>query len=106
MEMKPVDSMNTSDFIDYLSQLLSEARGNVNNDLYPYLKRAHQIILDNPHISIRKENGRVVQPGKRVSICYDERYYYLISNATNQAFAPSLTLESVKVLYNDLENNS
>ncbi len=103
--MEAVEKKSNAEFVDYLRKVLSEDRKNSQIDLYPLLKRAYSIIKKNPAINIDLNNYREIVKGKRVSICYDGHYYFLLPIINGKPFAPSLTKEELLDIFKDLESN-
>ncbi len=103
--MEEVEKMSDDEFVDYLRKVLSEDKKNSQIDLYSLLEKAYSIIKKNPAINIDLNNYREIVKGKRVSICYDGHYYFLLPIIIGKPFAPSLKIEELLDTFEDHERN-
>lgn len=103
--MKFAEDMSHDEFVQYLDELISNFRNTNEEVLIAAIKKARSIIMEQPQISINPNNGREVLKGKRVSIYYDNHYYFLVSNITKKPFAPALTKKELIEQFKSIENN-
>lgn len=103
MEFKT--NMNREDFVEYLHEILSEYHKDNQIDLMPILQRAYSIIKEDAQINLN-DDYKVIQKGKRVSICFDGRYYFLMSTINRKPFAPALKKEELMEDYKAIEENA
>lgn len=104
-KMKQVEKMTNGEFVEYLSELISKYKKENEMDLSPVLERAYSIIKENYRLSIDLKNTIEIKKGKRVSICYDGLYYFLLPKNNGKPFAPSLKKEELLEIFEDIESN-
>lgn len=95
MHMENIEKMSNAEFVAYLTEVLTEEKKDLEPKLIQALERAKSIIVQTPQVNINIERLQVVREGKRVSICSDGSYYFLISNSTKKCFAPSLIEDDI-----------
>lgn len=103
--MKEVEKMTNDEFVEYLSEVISKYKKEHEMDLFPVLERARSIIKENHGVSIELKNTIEIKEGKRVSICYDGQYYFLLTKLNGKPFAPSLKKEELLEIFEDIERN-
>ena len=103
MEFKT--NMSREDFVEYLHEILSEYHKDNQIDLMPILQRAYSIIKEDAQINLN-DDYKVIQKGKRVSICFDGRYYFLILTINGKPFAPTKTKEKLMEDFKAIEENA
>ncbi len=103
MEFKT--NMSREEFVEYLHEILSDYHKDNQIDLMPILQRAYSIIKEDARINLN-DDYKVIQKGKRVSICFDGQYYFLMSTINGKPFAPAKTKEALMEDYKAIEENA
>lgn len=97
-------------FVSEISQLLSEYHKNelCSRSLNLLLKLSESLLIINEEkkeLPIDFSNLSLIRVGKRVSIVYDGKFYYLLNNLKYTLFCRQLSKEGVESYFKDLESD-